>query len=39
VIGLQGVEMAQFVADVLSAITAVPFAFYFFKKMSKENLQ
>ena len=35
VIGLQGVEMAQFVADVLSAITAVPFAIYFFKKMSK----
>ena len=35
VIGLQGVEMAQFVADVLSAITAVPFAIYFFKKMPK----
>lgn len=38
VIGLQGVEMAQFVADVLSAITAVPFAIYFFKKMTKENV-
>ena len=37
VIGLQGVEMAQFVADVLSAITAVPFAIYFFKKMSNYN--
>ena len=37
IIGLQGVEMAQFVADVLSAITAVPFAIYFFKKMSNYN--
>mgnify|MGYP003472161851 FL=1 len=37
VIGLQGVEMAQFVADVLSAITAVPFAISFFKKMSNYN--
>lgn len=39
IIGLQGVEMAQFVADVLSAITAVPFAIYFFKKMSNYNLE
>lgn len=39
VIGLQGVEMAQFVADVLSAITAVPFAIYFFKKMSNYNTE
>ena len=37
IIGLQGVEMAQFVADGLSAITAVPFAIYFFKKMSNYN--
>ena len=35
-IGLQGVEIAQFVADVLSTFTAIPFAILFFKKIQKK---
>lgn len=33
--GLFGVEISQFVADVLSTITAVPFLIWFFKKLEK----
>lgn len=33
--GLIGVEISQFVADVLSAITAIPFVIWFFRKMDK----
>ena len=34
-LGLQGVEMTQFVADVFSALVAIPFAIHFFKKIAK----
>ena len=34
-LGLTGVEISQFVADVCSAIAAIPFAIAFFKKMNK----
>lgn len=33
--GLTGVEISQFVADVLSSITAIPFAIWFFRKENK----
>lgn len=33
--GLTGVEISQFVADVLSALTAIPFLIVFFKKLDK----
>lgn len=33
-LGLTGVEISQFVADVCSAITAIPFAISFFKKLN-----
>lgn len=32
--GLTGVEISQAIADILSTITAIPFAIYFFKKLS-----
>ena len=35
ILGLTGVEISQFVADVCSAITAIPFAIVFFKKLNK----
>lgn len=34
ILGLTGVEISQFVADVCSAITAIPFAISFFKKLN-----
>ena len=34
ILGLTGVEISQFVADVCSAITAIPFAIVFFKKLN-----
>lgn len=34
-IGLTGVEISQFVADVLSALMAIPFLILFFKKLPK----
>lgn len=37
IFGLFGVEICQFAADVLSAITAVPFLFYFFKKYPSKS--
>lgn len=33
--GLNGVEISQFVADVLSALTTIPFLIVFFKKLGK----
>lgn len=33
--GLTGVETAQAVADILSTITAIPYLFWFFKKLNK----
>ncbi|MCR4579262.1 MAG: MATE family efflux transporter [Treponema sp.] len=33
ILGLTGVEISQFVADVLSALTAIPYAIHFFKKL------
>jgi len=38
-IGLQGVEIAQFVADVLSTFTAIPFAILFFKRIQNKDVQ
>ena len=33
--GLTGIEISQFVADLLSAITAIPFLLWFFKKLKR----
>ena len=33
--GLTGVEISQFVADALSAVTAIPYAIHFFRKLEK----
>lgn len=35
VLGLTGVEISQFVADFLSALTAIPYLLHFFKKMGR----
>ena len=32
-LGITGVEISQFVADVLSTITAIPFLIWFLKKL------
>lgn len=34
-LGLLGVEITQFVADVLSSITAIPYLIHFFRKLNK----
>jgi putative MATE family efflux protein len=34
-LGLTGVEISQFVADALSAVTAIPYAIHFFRKLEK----
>ena len=35
ILGLTGVEISQFVADALSAVTAIPYAIHFFRKLEK----
>ena len=35
IFGLTGVEISQFVADALSAVTAIPYAIHFFRKLEK----
>ena len=35
IFGLTGVEISQFVADLLSALTAIPYALHFFRKLEK----
>ncbi len=37
VIGLAGVEVAQAAADILSAVTAVPYLIFFFREMRREE--
>lgn len=37
--GLIGVEISQCVADILSTITAIPFAIYFFKKLDRMAIE
>lgn len=36
--GLKGVEISQCIADILSAITAIPFLIYFFRKLKKKEM-
>ena len=35
ILNLTGVEISQFVADLLSALTAIPYALHFFRKLEK----
>ena len=39
IFGLAGVETSQFVADLLSTFTAIPYAVHFFKKLAKMEIQ